>query len=116
MYAKIVSTQWGFGEPAGSRIEGFDLWLNHEPDCPMQRSLATRDSCDCYVSRLRLIETPMGEQLATPEPDRKADVDYWRGRALHAESRCNVLWIGLLFSLAVAGISLFGLVFELGLA
>ena len=85
MYAKIEATQWGFGESAASMIEGCDLWLNHEPDCPMQEGLDT--TCDCYVSRLRLIPTPVGESLPTPEPDPNTYIQFWHQEFLEENKR-----------------------------
>lgn len=85
MYAKIVSTQWAPGEPATSTLEGLNINLAHESDCPMQRSLAV--DCKCYVSRLRLIETPTGETIATPEPDPNVYYQFWHKEFLEENKR-----------------------------
>lgn len=66
MYAKINSTNWTLDRSARSTLEGCDLEFTHEFGCPRQGSY---EDCTCYVSRIRLVKTPVGDMLPTIEPD-----------------------------------------------
>lgn len=92
MYAKIVETQWmnewdadaGCARytPAVSTLENGQSF-RHEDSC--ERPL----DCECYVSRMRLVETPTGELVATPEPDQEVLSRYWHGQFLRENKRCR---------------------------
>lgn len=82
MYAKIAMTTWTLDEPAKSRIQGTDsaFEFEHELGCPMQGSY---QDCTCYVSRIRLVKTPVGRTIPTTERDLRPKVRNWQDRAVH---------------------------------
>lgn len=105
MYAKINSTTWTLDRPATSCVAGTDgeyaFEFEHELGCPMQGS--TQD-CTCYVSRIRLVKTPVGRTIPTTEPDLRTESRYWERRAKLWRDRNRKAERALF---AVAGVSLF---------
>lgn len=81
-YAKIASTTWELNRPARSCVAGTDgeyaFEFEHELGCPAQGSY---QDCTCYVSRIRLVETPVGRIIPTTEPDLSTNVRFWHKRA-----------------------------------
>lgn len=77
MYAKIASTTWDHARPARSQVSagwGQDAFeFEHELGCPMQGSPGP---CTCYVSRIRLIKTPVGRTIPTTEPNLRPELEY----------------------------------------
>lgn len=112
MYAKITSTQWNPSEPGMPVVSTLEngQTFRHEKDCehPLM--------CECYVSRMRLVETPLGEPVATPEPDHGAYSLHLYRKYEQVQRQNTLLWIGLALSATVGCVALFGLVSELGLA
>ena len=120
MYAKIAATTWDHESPTRSHLEGCDLEFDHERDCPMYERMDRE--CDCYVSRIRLIKTPVGRTIPTTEPDLSDPLDMWirlagerKGRAEKVQRENNILWVGLILTSVAALIAVSRLVFELGL-
>lgn len=119
MYAKIDSTTWELNQPARSTLQRCDREFYHEIGCPMQGSY---QDCTCYVSRIRLVKTPVGEFIPTTEEDllpqlkyRRAQAEQMRLWAERLQRHNNILWTGLLLTSVTGLISLSGLAFELGL-
>lgn len=113
MYAKIASTTWDHESPTRSRLEGWGHEFNHEMNCAGYERM-DRD-CDCYVSRIRLVKTPVGEFIPTTEPDRRTIAKFWHEEAERLQRHNKILSI-CLFASAASGIATtFGLAFKLGL-
>lgn len=74
MPLRMTSTTWGHNTLATSELEGCDRAFEHELGCPMQGSM---EGCTCYVSRIRLVKTPVGRLIPTTEPDLSTDVRFW---------------------------------------
>lgn len=63
--------------------------LTHEKRCALNEDFA--EDCNCYVSRIRIITTPIGEKLLTTENDplslqtalelERAVTKYWHSKA-----------------------------------
>lgn len=102
MFAKIDTTTWNLDRPTRSLIKGCDREFNHERGCARYERM-DRD-CDCYVSRIRLVKTPVGEFIPTTEPDLHAESRYWERRAKLWRDRNRKAERALF---AVAGISVF---------
>ena len=64
--------------PARSTLEYCDFSFNHEFDCP--RNGSSQD-CTCYVSRIRLVTTPVGDMLPTTDPDLAPQLVFWERSA-----------------------------------
>lgn len=103
MHAKIVSTTWEHNKPTRSEVSGTlfgeTFEFEHELGCPMQGS--TQD-CICYVSRIRLVKTPVGRFIATTEPDLEPELVFWEARAKHWERQA---WVarGLFLAMGIIG-------------
>lgn len=103
MYAKIAMTTWTLTGPPKSCVEGTDgeyaFEFEHELGCPTQGS--TQD-CTCYVSRIRLVKTPVGQMIPTTEPDLNPELDFWEARAKRWERQA---WIarGLFLAMGIIG-------------
>lgn len=81
-------------QPARSTLKGCDREFYHEMGCPAQGSY---QDCTCYVSRIRLVKTPVGDLIPTTEPDLSQSVRYWKNRAESWSSyatrlRAAVIW------------------------
>lgn len=103
MYAKIAMTTWNSDEPAKSRIQRTDsaFEFEHELGCPMQGSY---QDCTCYVSRIRLVKTPVGRTIPTTEKDLGPELVFWHNEAERLQRQSTVLSICLLVS-AASGIA-----------
>lgn len=115
-YAKIASTHWTLTGPPKSRVQGTDdqyaFEFEHELGCPTQDS--TQD-CTCYVSRIRLIKTPVGRIIPTTEPDLSANVKFWRIQYEQVRRSNKVLSTLLIVSAATGITALVGFAVEAGL-
>lgn len=110
MYAKIESTTWELNQPAKSCVAGTDgeyaFEFEHELGCPVQGSY---QDCTCYVSRIRLVKTPVGRIIPTTEEDLLPHLEYRRAFAeqmrLSAEHWERQAWIarGLFLAMGIAG-------------
>lgn len=78
MYAQIDTTTWTMDQPARSTLKGCDREFYHEIGCPAQGSY---QDCTCYVSRIRLIPTPVGDWLPTTDPDLAPQLVFWEKSA-----------------------------------
>lgn len=83
MYAKIASTTWRSDQPARSTLEGCDGEFEHELGCTLQGEPPQRSyvHCTCYVSRIRLVPTPVGDWLPTTDPDLAPQLVFWEKSA-----------------------------------
>ena len=116
MYAKIASTRWTLTGPPKSRIQGaddqYDVEFEHGLGCPTQRGTL---ECTCYVSRIRLVKTPVGRTIPTIEKDLGPELVFWHNEAERLQRRNNILWVGLILTSVTALIAVSGLAFELSL-
>lgn len=85
-YAPIDSTEWTLDAPARSTVRGSSHKFTHELGCPAQGSY---QDCTCYVSRIRLVKTPVGEFIPTTEPDLNLSLDMWIGLAKDRRARAE---------------------------
>lgn len=78
-YAKIDTTIWNLQSPTRSTLKGCDLEFDHEMSCARYERMDK--DCNCYVSRIRLVKTPVGEFIPTTEPDLREGLTYWKHRS-----------------------------------
>lgn len=106
MYAKIAMTTWNPDEPTKSCVAGTDgeyaFEFDHELGCPMYERMDRE--CECYVSRIRLVKTPVGKFIPTTERDFRPEVKFWQDRSDRLGRSNKVLGTLLVIS-AATGIS-----------
>lgn len=106
-YAKIDTTTWDLQSPTRSSLKGCDREFDHEMSCARYERMDK--DCNCYVSRIRLVKTPVGEFIPTTEPDLRPKVRNWQARAgeLRREAKHweRQAWIarGLFFAMGIIG-------------
>lgn len=83
-----------------SRVGG--VAFEHELSCLVQERPDLYRDCNCYISRIRLVPTPLGDWLPTTDPDLAPELVFWEARAKHWERQA---WIarGLFLALGIAG-------------
>lgn len=102
MYAKIDTTTWDQQSPTRSALKGCDREFEHELGCPRYERMDRE--CECYVSRIRLVKTPVGEFIPTTERNFRPEVKFWQDRSDRLGRSNKVLGTLLVIS-AATGIS-----------
>lgn len=114
MHSIVTNATWSSDRPVTSRIG--DIALDHEHTCVLTDGAGVDPhECDCYVSRTRLVTTPVGDVLPTTEKDLGPELVFWHNEAERLQRRNNILWAGLILTSVTALIAVSGLAFELSL-
>lgn len=118
MYAKIAMTTWDSGQPAKSWVAGTDsedaFGFEHDYGCPVHTGPSRYQECRCYVSRIRLVKTPVGRTIPTTEKDLGPELVFWHNEAERLQRSNAVLAICLMVSAACGIATAIGFAYERG--